>query len=88
MRKIFPLNLLLALGFSALLCSAQEPKEKEAQKQKYVPKDKITAVELKVSAARIEIIQSVLKKFYEKHRRYRSRNYGERNCAHLCTNRF
>ena len=67
MKRLFPLNLLLALGFSAFMCGAQEPKDKDAQKPKRVAKDKITAVELKVSVARIEIIQSVLKKYYDKH---------------------
>jgi len=67
MRKLFPVTLLLALGFSALMCGAQETKDKEAQKPKYVPKDKITADELKVSTERIEIIQAVLKKYFDKH---------------------
>ena len=67
MKKFFPLNLLLVLGFSALLCSAQEQKDKDAPKPKYVPKDKIVAVELKVSTDRIEIIQAVLKKYFDKH---------------------
>ena len=67
MRHFFALDLLLALGFSALLCGAQETNDKDAPKPKYVPKDKIVSAELKVSNDRIKIIQSILKKYFNKH---------------------
>lgn len=67
MKRFFPLSLLLALGFSALMCGGQEQKDKDAQKPKYVPKDKIVAVELKVSHDRIGFIQAILKKYFDKH---------------------
>ena len=69
MRKFTTLSLLTA----AVLCGpvfAQEPEnpngeQKQEEKPKYVPKDKIVSQEHKVSNERIDKIQALLQKYYD-----------------------
>lgn len=67
MRKLATLSL-LAAGMCCFVF-AQEPEspneQKEQQKQKHVPKDRITSAEHKVSNDRIDKIQALLRKYYE-----------------------
>ena len=68
MRKLATLSLLAAAGMCCFVF-AQEPDspnaQKEQQKPKYVPKDRITSAEHKVSNERIDKIQTLLKKYYD-----------------------
>ena len=71
MQKVFSFTLLLTAGW-LFTAAAQEPMmnpsgNKENQKPKYVPKDRITSIEYKLSNARIEQIKSILKQYYDKH---------------------
>lgn len=69
MRRFTTLSLLT----SAVLCGsvfAQEPEnpngeQKQEEKPKYVPKDKITSQEYKISNERIDKIQALLQKYYD-----------------------
>ena len=69
MRRFTTLSLLA----SAVLCGsvfAQEPEnpngeQKQEEKPKYVPKDKITSQEYKISNERIDKIQALLQKYYD-----------------------
>ena len=65
MRRFVSLTLLLAAGIAC----AQEPREgsAEVKKGRYVPKDRITSPEFKVSNQRIDAIQAVVQKFYDQH---------------------
>ncbi|MBE6372620.1 MAG: hypothetical protein E7055_11195 [Lentisphaerae bacterium] len=72
MRRFTTLSLLAA----AVLCGpvfAQEPdnpngEQKQEEKPKYVPKDKIVSQEHKVSNERIDKIQALLQKYYDEHK--------------------
>ena len=70
MRSLMTLSLLAAAGLCGSVF-AQEPgdpsgdQQKEQQKPKYVPKDKIVSTEHKVSIGRIEKIQALLQKYYD-----------------------
>lgn len=71
MLRSVSMSLLLAAGI-AYPVFAQEPEnpdqQKEQEKPKYVPKDKIISAENKVSNDRIEKIQSLLQKYYDEHK--------------------
>ena len=68
MRRFATLSLLAAAG---MFCSvfAQEPDDpntqKEQQKTKYVPRDRITSAEHKISNERIDKILELLQKYYD-----------------------
>ena len=70
MRRIIALGIILAAG-AFLTAGAQEnPGEdgapKAPQKPKYVPKDRITSAEYKLSNERIARIKAVVKKYYDR----------------------
>lgn len=73
MRRFMSLSLLAASG---ICCSvfAQEPgapngeQQKEQQKPKFVPKDKVLSPGNKVSYERIAKIEALLKKYYDEHK--------------------
>ena len=71
MQKIIFRVILATVGIGMANCIfAQEPTEntdKEAQKPKYVPKDRITSSEYKLSNTRMEQIQAVIQKYYDRH---------------------
>ena len=71
MRRLIALGIILAAG-AFLTAGAQEnPGEdgnpKAPQKPKYVPKDRITSTEYKLSNERIARIKAVVKKYYDRH---------------------
>ena len=66
MRRFISMSLLLAAG----MLYAQEAPEGSAanpKKEKYVPKDRITSPEFKVSNQRIDAIHAVIRKYYDQH---------------------
>ena len=79
MRRIIALGIILAVG-SCLTVRAQENmqgedgNQKVPQKPKYVPKDRITSTEYKLSNERIARIKAVVKKYYDRHANLESRD--------------
>lgn len=77
MRKTLSWGLLLAGGL-AISIYAQEPgnpgEQKEPEKPKYVPKDKIVTIEYQLSNARVEKITALLNKYYDQHKNLESQS--------------
>lgn len=77
MRKTISWGLLLASGLAINIC-AQEPEnpgeQKAPEKPRYVPKDRIVAIEYQVSNARVEKITALLKKYYDQHKNLESQS--------------
>ena len=71
MRRFVSLTLLLAAGM-VYAQDAQEGSATEAKKEKYVPKDRISSPEFKVSNQRIDAIAAVIQKYYDDHAKLES----------------